>query len=52
MMYEMRTYNGATRTTYRPVMKKTAGTKNGYANVFDRLAKYLEEENKKREENK
>lgn len=52
MMYEMRTYSGATRTTYRPTMKKTAGTKNGYANVFDRLANYLEKENKKKEETK
>lgn len=53
MMYEMRTYNGATRTTHKTPLRKTAKTnKKVYANVFDRLANYLEEENKKREENK
>lgn len=52
-MYEMRTYNGATRTTHKTPLRKTAKTnKKVYANVFDRLANYLEEENKKREKNK
>ena len=53
MMYELRVYNGATRTTYKTPLRKTTKTdKKVYANVFDRLANYLEEENKKREETK
>lgn len=51
-MYEMRVYSGATRTTYKSKMRKTANNKKNYTNVFDRLANYLEEENKKKEENK